>query len=792
MGLLIALALLVIGASLGSAQPSTSGLPPSEEGIIVRVHFDDPVTARRLAIWLEPLESKYEKGYLVLEVSPEEYRRLLAAGLRVEVDEARKAQIAGAVRAVPPGATAIPGFPCYRTVEETYASAKAIADAHPNLATWTDAGNSWEKSQGLGGYDMMVLRLTNSAIPGTKPKIFITAAIHAREYTTAELVMRLAEKLVNGYGTDADITYLLDFQEVHMMFHTNPDGRKKAETGLLWRKNTNRNYCGSTSSSRGADLNRNFAFHWNCCGGSSTWACAEDYHGPFAASEPETQAVQNYLMAQFPDRRGPSLTDPVPTDASGIYLDIHSSGRLLLWPWGFTDDPAPNGAQLQTLGRKLAFFNGHHPEQAIGLYPTDGTTDDFAYGELGLAAFTYELGTEFFESCSYFENTILPDNLPSLLYVLKAARAPYLMPAGPEALNLTLNAGGTEPGVPAGTLVTLRAMIDDTRYNNSNGTEPTQNISAAEYYLDLPPWDNPSQARAMLPVDGGFNGKTEIVEAAIDTTGLNEGKHILYVRGKDAGGNWGVYSAAFLYIKGKLGTVASVSAASYDGSALPPESIVAAFGTSLSDRTETAQSIPLPTILAGTTVKVRDNAGAERLAPLFYVSPLQVNYQMPAGTAAGQARVTVTHETTGTSTGSVVINPVAPGIFSANADGKGVAAAQALRVKTDGSQAYEPVARYDEGQKKFVAVPIDLGPAGDQVYLILYATGLRYRSGLAAVSAKIGGVDAPVSYAGAQGYYVGLDQVNLLIPRSLAGRGEVNVELAVEGKKANPVTVTMR
>ena len=102
------------------------------------------------------------------------------------------------------------------------------------------------------------------------------------------------------------------------------------------------------------------------------------------------------------------------------------------------------------------------------------------------------------------------------------------------------------------------------------------------------------------------------------------------------------------------------------------------------------------------------------------------------------------------------------------------------------------MARYDEGQKKFVAVPIDLGPAGDQVYLILYATGLRFRSGLAVVSAKIGGVEVPVSYAGAQGYYVGLDQVNLLIPRSLAGKGEVNVELTVEGKKANPVTVTMR
>ncbi len=106
-------------------------------------------------------------------------------------------------------------------------------------------------------------------MPGPKPKLFITAAIHAREYTTAELVTRFAEYLVNNYGTNADATWILDHHEIHIMLHTNPDGRKQAETGLSWRKNTNQNYCGATSTSRGADLNRNFAFQWGCCGGSS-------------------------------------------------------------------------------------------------------------------------------------------------------------------------------------------------------------------------------------------------------------------------------------------------------------------------------------------------------------------------------------------------------------------------------------------------------------------------------------------------------------------------------------------
>jgi hypothetical protein len=431
-------------------------------------------------------------------------------------------------------------------VEETFATAQSIAAAYPKLATWIDAGDSWEKSVDLGGYDMKVLRLTNSDIAGPKPKIFITSSIHAREYTPAELITRLAEDLVDNYGTDADATWLLDYHEIHLMLQANPDGRKMAEVGWSWRKNTNQNYCSPTSSSRGADLNRNFEFLWGCCGGSSGYECALTYRGPSPASEPEVQAVQNYLRAQFDDQRGPGIDDPAPLDATGIYLDIHSSGRLMLWPWGFTSNPAPNGSQLQTLGRKLAYFNGYYPEQAIGLYPTDGTTDDFAYGELGLAAYTFELGTQFFQSCSYFENTLEPANMPSLIYALKVARTPYMTPAGPDATDLALSAESSLSGFPAGTSVSLTATIDDTRYNTRNGTEPSQTISAAEYYVDVPPWDNPGLSVGMSPVDGIFDNKVENVEATIDTNGWSIGQHIIFVRGKDSAGNWGAYSAVFL------------------------------------------------------------------------------------------------------------------------------------------------------------------------------------------------------------------------------------------------------
>ena len=250
-------------------------------------------------------------------------------------------------------------------------------------------------------------------------------AVHAREYATAELNTRFAEYLVENYDVDPDITWLLDFTEIHLLLQANPDGRKLAETGLPWRKNTNENYCSPTSTSRGADLNRNFEFQWGCCAGSSGSECDVTYRGPSPGSEPETQTIQNYVRAIFPDQRGGLLTDPAPDNAMGIFLDIHSYSELVIWPWGFINTVAPNGTSLQTLGRKFAYFNDYEPKQAIDLYPTDGTTDDFAYGELGLAAYTFELGTTFFQNCPVFENTILPDNLPALLYAAKTSRTPY-------------------------------------------------------------------------------------------------------------------------------------------------------------------------------------------------------------------------------------------------------------------------------------------------------------------------------------------------------------------------------
>lgn len=573
-------ALLALGALQGLALPASAkddaktmfGLVEQEKQKtnIYKAYYPDLKTAHRAAISFHAnlMEANYQNGYLIMELEAKEIKALEKFGFtfkpatefiakrnamldRLHAPGAKGALLGKQAEGFVGDETLIPNYPCYETVEETFAAAQGWATNYPALASWTAVGQSWEKSQNLGGYDMGVLKLTNTAISGDKPKLFINAAIHAREYVTAPLALAFAKQLVEGYGVNSDFTWILDHHEVHLMLQTNPDGRKKAEAGLSWRKNTNQNYCGPTSNSRGADLNRNFTQNWNVTNGqgSSGVPCDLTYRGPSAGSEPETQAVETYVRGIWPDRRGPNQGDPAPSDTSGIHIDLHSYSQLVLWPWGTTSTPAPNGAALQTLGRRIAWFNSYTPEQSIGLYPTDGTSDAVSYGELGVAAFTIEMGTSFFQSCTSYNSTIKPKNLSALVYAAKVVRTPYLTPAGPDVTTVSLTPNAATTPVAAGTIVTLTGSATDTRFRQTNGTEPTQAIAAAEYYIDVPPWNPGALAFALSPSDGNFNKATEGLTGAINTGGLASGRHIVFVRSKDASGAWGPFSSTFLRIQ---------------------------------------------------------------------------------------------------------------------------------------------------------------------------------------------------------------------------------------------------
>ena len=250
----------------------------------------------------------------------------------------------------------------------------------------------------------------------------------------------------------------------------------------------------------------------------------------------------------------------------------------------------------------------------------------------------------------------------------------------------------------------------------------------------------------------------------------------------------------------QVGRPSPVSAANYQPY-VTYESIVTIFGLNLARTTQVATSLPLPTTLAGTQVVIQPIVGGPRLAQLFFVSPTQINFYVPpAGpndppvSPAGRTTfLSVLVDGQLVADGYITIASVAPGLFSANASGSGLAAAVVLRVKADGTQTYEPVAIFDPTQNKLVARPIDMGPEGERVYLTLFGTGIRGRSQLSEASVKLGGLSVPPLYAGPQGDFAGLDQVNVELPRALKGRGEVPVIVFTDRTySSNTVTVTIK
>jgi len=234
-------------------------------------------------------------------------------------------------------------------------------------------------------------------------------------------------------------------------------------------------------------------------------------------------------------------------------------------------------------------------------------------------------------------------------------------------------------------------------------------------------------------------------------------------------------------------SVVNVLAAGGRTDLFAPASIVSAFGSGLATATASATTNPPLTTLGGATVTVTDSAGASQQAELLYVSSAQVNYIVPAGLAAGTATVAF-NSGSSTQNQQIKLGPVAPGMFTFNA--AGLAAGSVLRVSADGTQTAENLFQMDRSGN-VIALPINLGPATDQVFLILYGTGFR-AAGTANTTMTIGGQNAQVSFAGDQGAFAGLDQVNVLLPRSLAGRGSVNIVLTASGQTANTVNVSIQ
>jgi len=217
-------------------------------------------------------------------------------------------------------------------------------------------------------------------------------------------------------------------------------------------------------------------------------------------------------------------------------------------------------------------------------------------------------------------------------------------------------------------------------------------------------------------------------------------------------------------------------------SVVAPDSLASAFGADLGTGVFVDGSFP--TKLGGTSMTLVDSSNTLYPVQMYFVDSSQVNYYVPSQVAHGPATITVTSGDGTATSGTIMIAPVMPGLFTANASGAGAASGIAVCA---GACAGWPNRQANGQTYQFIftcsasgcsPTPLDIG-SGDTVVLELFGTGVRHLASAWALTVQIGGQTVPYQYAGAQGD-TGLDQINVVIPASLAGSGMVNLVLSAQ------------
>lgn len=425
----------------------------------------------------------------------------------------------------------------YHSLSEIGAHMDELMVKNPSLVRNVVYGISWRKARNpADGYDLKTMCITNrrpgdcTLNPNTnKPRFLLMAAVHPRELATSEMAMRWMDYLLSGYGTDPEVTALLDSSEIWVIPVANPDGKALVDSGagqpMSQRKNAdtsrviNTEIAGATCdlsptaaswNLAGVDLNRNASFRWGLAGSSAN-PCSAFYRGQAPASEPEEQALESLMRALFRDQRNESgLTSAAPLTTTGVMISLHSYGNLLLIPFLSAKcqyqqpcpaiERAPNDAGLRTLGFRMAYYNQFAVGQAPEImYQASGTQDDWAYATLGVASYTFEVGADpDGQPCSGFtpiyscnDSVFWPALRPALLYAAKAARQPYAIPSGPTvtAVSAIASPSGT------GALVSVTVSLADDALGSVGFSRPEpKSLDRVEIYLDQPPWQSPRPA----------------------------------------------------------------------------------------------------------------------------------------------------------------------------------------------------------------------------------------------------------------------------------------------------------
>ncbi|MDI6739590.1 MAG: M14 family zinc carboxypeptidase [Candidatus Edwardsbacteria bacterium] len=371
------------------------------------------------------------RDHLTIITTPEQMARLEKAGCRLEVVEA---DIASKPRLTPENKGS------YHSFAEMQAELEAIAADHPAIAKLDTLGYSWE------GRPILCLKISDNVnVNEAEPEVLYMGLHHAREWITVEVVLQLAILLTDNYGLDPDITELVDSRELYLISCVNPDGYVyDYGTSYYWRKNRRNNGDGTF----GVDLNRNYdgsqsgepSGVWGAVPGCSHSTGDATYCGPAPFSEPELQAIRDLCLSHN----------------FAMCIDFHSYSELALWPWGFTNLPTTDGDSLAQLGTDMAELitqqdgsGTYTPMQAIGLYPTTGTSDDWLYGysryHRSHSTFSYciEVGQQFHPAATYIDQICLENRDAALLMAQRAGTAFLMNPPFPPRLTTadTINNG---------------------------------------------------------------------------------------------------------------------------------------------------------------------------------------------------------------------------------------------------------------------------------------------------------------------------------------------------------------
>lgn len=301
------------------------------------------------------------------------------------------------------GGPTTPDAGLYHTYQEITTELQQLTAANSTISLVTSIGRSLE------GRELWALKISARVTEEEgEPVMLLMGAHHAREWISVEVPFLIAKHMLSRYGSDTLITRLVDHSEVWVIPMLNPDGHQHSvSTDRLWRKNRRNNGDGSY----GVDLNRNYGYQWGGSGSSGD-PFSEIYRGPTSFSEPETQAARDFINQIRPD----------------ALISYHSYSQLILFPWGYTSNKAPDEALLYSLAVAMAdqirSVNGKNytPQQAAALYLASGDTVDWLYSVFGVPAFTIELRPQSgYPGFELPESEIAPtfqENLPAMLHLL--------------------------------------------------------------------------------------------------------------------------------------------------------------------------------------------------------------------------------------------------------------------------------------------------------------------------------------------------------------------------------------